>query len=65
MSSQNSMAKEERQPPYGGLMRVGARPRGGPASQPPRALVRVDFPSEFSIFSKNKLRPFLPRLDSV
>ena len=58
-------AKEERQPPYGGLTRVGARPKGGPASWPPRALVRVDFPSKFSIFSKNNLRPFLSRLDSV
>ena len=25
-------AKEERQQPYGGLTRVGERPRGGPAS---------------------------------
>ena len=38
---------------------------GAPASWPPRALVRVDFPSELSIFSKNKLGPFLSHLDSV
>ena len=60
-------AKEERQPPYGGLTRVGARPGGQapPASWPPRTPFRVDLSPRFSKYSKNKLHPFLSHLDSV
>ena len=50
--------------PRGCQTRPGGRARP-PISWPPRTPFCVDFPSEFSIFSKNKLCPFLSRLDSV
>ena len=61
-------AKEEHQPPYGGLTRVGRAPRGEGAPLPRDHLghrLAWIFLLEFSIFSKNKLRPFLSHLDSV
>ena len=61
--------------PKKGINRLTGGPRGSrvrpvgqarpPASWPPRARLAWIFLPEFSIFSKNKLRPFLSRLDSV
>ena len=62
-------AKEERQPPYGGLMRVGGTPRGvrrAPYLVTTSGTVsRGFFFRNFPNIPKNKLRPFLSRLDSV
>ena len=49
----------------GGSRGSGVHPRGGTTSCPPRTLVRVDFSSRFSKYSKKYLRLFLSRLDSV
>ena len=62
-------AKVEHQPPYGWLTRVGGAPRGVRRAPLPRdhlghRLAWIFLPI-LSEYSKNNLRPFLSRLDSV
>ena len=63
------VAEEGHQPPYGGPTRVRGAPRGVGRAPLPRAslghrLAWIFLPI-FSEYSKNNLRPFLSRLDSV